>query len=120
MREQADGVDELDSRLQPAFDAKTENGPEPMLQVLPGQGMGGVAREAGIVHPIYRRVRFQELGHLQGVVAVPLHPQGEGFNSLQNQESVEGAQGRTDVAEKLDARLDDVSERPERLHKLQS
>ena len=118
MREQADGVDELNSRLQSAFDAKTENCPEPVLHVLLGQRVGGVAGEAGIVHPIYRRVRFQELGHLQGVVAVPLNPQGEGFNSLQNQESVEGAQRRADVAEQLDAHLDDVGERPKRLHEL--
>ena len=98
MGEQAERVDELDSRLQSAFDAETENGPEPVLHIFLGQRVGGVARQAGIIHPIHRGVRLEELGHLQGVIAMPLNPQREGFNALQNQESVEGTQGRADVA----------------------
>ena len=52
------------------------------------------------------------MGDLQGVVAVPLNPQRERFHPLQNQESIEGAQGRADIAEELDAHFDHVGEGP--------
>src|ERR1035437_9447792 len=38
------------------------------------------------------------------------HPQGQGFNSLENQKRVERRQARTEVAQELNPRLQDISQ----------
>src|SRR5690606_18538163 len=66
------------------------------------------------------RVVGQVLDDLAGVVVVPLDPQAQGLDALEQQEGVEGADGRADVAQQLDPGLDDVGAGPERLPVLQA
>jgi hypothetical protein len=50
-------------------------------------------------------MRLEELGHLEGVGAVALHAQVERFEALNEQERVEGRDGRAHVAQELQALL---------------
>ena len=55
-----------------------------------------------------------------GVAAVLAHAQRQRLQPLDEQEGVERAHRRAEVAQQRDARLDDVGDRPERLHRLRS
>src|SRR3546814_17784507 len=63
-------------------------------------------------------VPFEELGHGHGIAAMLANAQRQRLQPLQEQEGVEGAERVAEVALQRDARLEDVGDRPERLHRL--
>src|ERR1700736_6453422 len=69
----------------------------------------GTVGETGIVDPGDARVAAQEFRDLAGVLDVPFDPQRDGFDSLQQQEGIEGRKHRShgaliDAARPLDVR----------------
>ena len=97
--------------------------PKPTIAALPvGQillyvGMVGMAGQAGIIHPRHRRMFREELGHGQGVLRVPLHPQVQRLQAQQRQERPERTLARPRVAEPMRADVEDVgdvADRPQR------
>ena len=62
--------------------------------------------------------RLQPGGDGGGVGAVPLHPQGQGLDALQDLEGVEGRQGRPKVAQEDDPGPQDVGDRAQGLYSL--
>ena len=64
--------------------------------------------QAGELNPLDLRVTSEVGGHRLGVGIVSLHPQAQGLQTLQEQERVERADGRANVAQQLHAGFDDV------------
>jgi len=60
-----------------------------------------MAFQPRVVDPGYGRMPRQELCHLLGVVAVPLHPQSQGLQALEKQKGIEWAQAGPKVSKKL-------------------
>ena len=56
VREQLDRVDELPARFQAALDAEADDAAEAFLQVLRGELVARVIRQAGIGHPVHQRM----------------------------------------------------------------
>ena len=60
--------------------------------------------EAGVVHARDLGMRFEPLRQLKSILAVALHPQGQGLHAAQREVAVEGPQHRADgVLQKGDA-----------------
>ena len=107
-------VDERAAGLRAALDAEGEHRPEAVVQVALGPFVDGMVRRGPGSSPKPLRVRLQPARQLQGVVHVALHPQREGLQALQQQERVERAQARAEVAQPFDPGPDgegDVAER---------
>src|SRR5947209_20102495 len=120
VREEFDVPDQLYARFQSALDAEANNGPI-AVQVVPSRCFVlWMTREARIAHPIDGGVAFQELGDALRILAVPLHAQGQRLQSLQEEESVERRDRRADIAQQLHARLDDIGQWAQCLHKAQA
>ena len=71
--------------------------------------------QARVVHPAHLGVVLQELRNLAGVFANAIHAQGQCFQPLQNQKSVEGADGRAHIAQWHGACTADVGGRAKSL-----
>ncbi len=117
--EQLHVVDKPLACLQSAVDAEAENRTEAARVVPLRQVVRRVVWQAGITHPAHVWVVHQEVCYLQRVLAVALHAQVERLQSLEEQERVERREGGAEVAEQLNACLDDVRHRPKRLRVLQ-
>src|SRR5207245_2440366 len=63
-----------------------------------------------IVHPAYVGVPAQEFGHGQRVVRMAFHAERQSFETLQEQERVERAQGRAEITQTFDPRFHDERE----------
>src|SRR5271155_466499 len=113
VREELHRVDELLPRRCSALDPKADYPAVLALQVLLRQLVAGVVFEPRVVHPAHRGVGLQELCDLERVLRVPLLPQGERLDSLEQEERVERAHARPQVAEELDPGLDDERDVPE-------
>ena len=59
----------------------------------------------------------QILHHFFGIFRVPLQSQGQGFHTLQQQEGVEGRDGRAGVSQENGPDVGDKSGRTHRIHK---
>ena len=64
--------------------------------------MVGVVGQTRVVDPFHLGVFFQMLGHRQCVVADAVHAQRQGFNALQDEESIERRNRSTCVAQRHD------------------
>ena len=119
-------VDELAPGVEAALDAERQHDAEAVAQVLLRERVRGVRREARVAHPRHRRVRLQPRRELGRVVVVPLHPQRQRLEPLEEQERVERRQAGPEVAQALDPGADgegDVAEgalRAERLPEVQA
>ena len=109
VRDQPQLLDEPRAGLPAALDAKGEDRAGATRQVPRRQIAIGAVGQRRVVHPADGRVRGQERGHRLRVARVPLHPHRQRLQPLQEEERVEGAQRRTDVAQVLDARLHQVA-----------
>ncbi len=69
-------------------------------------------------NPGHHRLLFQVIDDGLGVAAMLAHAQRKCLEALQEQEGVEWAHGGTQVAQHGDARLDDIGDGPQRLHRL--
>ena len=61
--------------------------------------MVGVVGQAGVVDLLHLGVVLQELHDLLGVLDVAVQPQGQGLDALEQQEGVEGRDGRAGVTQ---------------------
>jgi hypothetical protein len=91
-------VDERAARLLAAFYTEGEDsGRSPARQLL-GKCVILASGKARIIDPIHLRMGLQVFSNLERVLAVPLHSQPEGLQSLKQQEGAVGSQGRTGIA----------------------
>ena len=111
--EQLDGVDELLARFEAALDAEGDQRALAVGHVLLGAVVVLAGLEAGVVDPLDAGVRFEMLGHGEGVLGVALHAQVQRLEALQKQEGVERREGGAGIAQALDAGLEDEGERAE-------
>src|SRR5713226_6566839 len=79
VREQFDVANELFASLQSALDTKTENSSIAMRVIFGRDLVLRMARQARITDPTDSRMTFQELGDVQGILAVTLHTQRQGL-----------------------------------------
>ena len=110
VREQLQPLDEAPAGLEAAPDAEGEDRAGAFGQVALGQCAVGAVRQRRVVDPGDSRVRVQECGHRPRVGDVALHAQPERLQPLQEQERVERAERRAEIAQPFDARLHDVGE----------
>ena len=101
-------IDKFDAGVAAALDPEPYDSSEPLGQILPGVLVGRVILQPWIGHPCDIGVFLQPPGDLKGVFAVLADPQGQRFDPLQEEEGVEGAEGRSDVSQELDPGLDDI------------
>src|ERR1700680_3771063 len=88
VREQFNVANQLLPCLQSTLDTKTKNGSVPMRVIFGGDLVLRMARQAWIADPTDGRMTFQELGDAQGILAMTLHTQRQGLQSLQEQPRV--------------------------------
>ena len=90
-----------------AFDAYLQYTTKSIGQVFFGEGMIGTAFQTGIDHIFYCRMFLQPLGKGQCIVAMPLSPKGKRFNSLQQEEGIEGRLRGTIITQPFNTGTDD-------------
>ena len=101
-------VHEADGILLRPFQAEGDDAARAVRQVLPSQLIVGAALQPAVVHPGHPFVLLQEFGHGLRVLAVALHAQVQRLQSQVEQEAVEGAGHRPQVAHQLCRGLGDV------------
>lgn len=101
MTEQLQGIDELLSCGRRIFrlDPKDYHGPALALEVFLGLFVLGIGREAGVADPCDLIMRLEMFGYLLSVLAVPLHAETEGFDSLNDRPAVVWTDACAEVAE---------------------
>lgn len=102
-------MNQLFAGLNPAFNAKAQDGPLTFRQIFLRQCIGSVALESGIAYPLDGFVVFKESGDGKGVLAVPLQTEMQRFRALQQQERVERRQCGAKIPQQLDARFNNIS-----------
>jgi hypothetical protein len=110
--EELQRVDELLAGFVAALDAEGDSALGRRGDTF-GAGVVLAGLEAGVVDPLDAGMGLEMRGDGEGVLRVALHAQVEGFDSLQEQEGVEGREGRAGVAQALDAGFEDEGERAE-------
>src|SRR5712691_882988 len=113
VREEFDMPDQLLACLQPALDAKANNRTIAMREVFLRQIMLWMARQARIAHPSNCWMPFEELRNPQCVLAMSLHAQWQRLQPLQEEPGIERGDGRSQVAQQLHPRLDNIGQRPQ-------
>ena len=98
-REDFEAVDEPVSFGLAAFDFEGEYRAGSVGEVTLVEGVVGVVGQSRVVDLFYLGVTDQEIDYPQGILDMALNPQREGFESLQQQEGIEGADGGTGVAQ---------------------
>ena len=88
--------------------------PKPPFRYLHGLLVGRVRLEARVADPGDVVARLEPAGDRERVLAVALDPQRQGLEALEEQERVERAERGADVAQALDAELEDEREVAER------
>ena len=92
-------VDELVGLGLAALDVEGEDGSAAVGEVLLIQSVVGVVGQAGVVDLLHLGMVLQELHDLLGVLDVAVQPQGQGLDALEQQEGVEGRDGRAGVTQ---------------------
>ena len=118
---QLERVDDLAANGRVALDAKREHAAVHILaEDLLRQLVRRVARQTGVAHPGNLLVFLKPLRERERVLAVTLDAERERLETLQEEEGGEGVHGRAEVAEDLNAGLDDESELAEGLAVLEA
>ena len=104
----------------PPAQSKENTAPAPQREVLRDQVAVRAARQAGVRHVRRQLVRLEVRRDREGVGDVPLHPQRQRLEPLQEQERVERRQRGAEVAQGLGAQLHQVAVGAERLVELQA
>ena len=104
MARQLEAVDEANGILIAAVQGEHQHAAHaPPGEIFLGAFVVGVRGQAGIADLCHLRMLLQPAGQGHGVLRVAFHPQAQGLQSLQQQEAVEGAQGRTPVPQAFHA-----------------
>ena len=81
-----------------ALDAKIQNARGVAAHVFLHQRVVGMVGQAAVIDPIDLGVLLQKFCDFAGVFANAIHAQRQGFQPLQNQESIHGADGSPHIA----------------------
>src|SRR5206468_11614790 len=106
MREQLQRLDETLASLHSAFDAEGQDRATSFGQILFRQRAIGARFETGVVDPGDVLVALEELCNCQSVLGVSLHAQRQRLQALEEQERIERADGRPEVAQTVYSALD--------------
>ena len=98
-REDFERVDESLCLGDATLDLEGEYRPGSVGEILIVERVVGMVGERGMVHLGHLGVRGQIPDYLLGVLDMALHAQRQGLEALQQQEGVEGADGRAGVAQ---------------------
>ena len=102
-----DALDELLAAVTSALDAEGEDRAEqPFAVVLLGNVVAAVPRQACVVNPCHLVVVLQVASQRQGVLAVPLESEAEGFEAEQQAPGIERALAAAEVSQALDPAAD--------------
>mmetsp|Transcript_7243 Transcript_7243/g.18419 ORF Transcript_7243/g.18419 Transcript_7243/m.18419 type:complete len:464 (-) Transcript_7243:43-1434(-) len=82
------------------LDAEDHHGPALALEVLEVLLVLGVVLQAGVLDPRHLGVRLEVRGHLEGVLAVALHAQGQRLDALEELPGVVGRDAPAEVAQR--------------------
>src|ERR1700722_7500618 len=116
--EELQAVDETPPRFASFGEFETDKAAELAVQIF----VGALARRAGLrrgmdnAHDL--RSPGEPCGDRAGVGDMALDAQGERFNALQGEESVERRNRRAEIAQQNHARADDIGDRAKRLDRL--
>ena len=97
-----------------ALDAEDDHRAAFAAQIFAIERVLRIAGQAGIAHPLDRRVALQVFGGGQGVFAMAFHAQRQGFDALQGDPGIVGREAGAEVAQRAGAHAQDVGERRER------
>ena len=86
MAEKLEAFDEATSGLLATLDAESEDGAAASGKVARLACMPGAGGESGVTHPRDLVACFEPFGHGKGVGDVPLHPDTEGLEALEEEE----------------------------------
>ena len=92
--------DELLARGLPALYPENDHSAEALLEESRGDGVGGVCLQARVADPRGLRMLSEALGHGQGVLGMPRHPDVQGLESLEEDPGVVGREAGADVAQR--------------------
>ena len=103
-------LDEALARLAAAREVEREHGARPAREVLRGERLARRVPDCGDLGP-----RREELRDAERVLDVPVHPQAQRLDPLQEEEGVERAERGAEVAQRLGAQLHQEAVDAERL-----
>ena len=87
-------VDEVPGLLSAALDLKGEDGTSPMREILPVQGLlTRIPADGRMMDRFHQGMAFQVINHFQGILHMAFNPEGQGFQTLEEHESMEGGEG---------------------------
>ena len=104
-------IDEGPGFLLAALDLKGEDGSAALREETFVDFVIRMIREGRMIDFLHQRMILQVFHYLQGVFHMTLQPQAEGFHTLQEQERVEGGDGRTGIAQEDRTDIGDKSGR---------
>ena len=107
---QLQGIDKALAGLRSPGDVEGHDGAGPLGTVLAAALVPGAGRQPRVGDRFDVVPGFEPFGHLGGVGDVPLHAQAQGLDALGDEEGVERGDRRAEVAQQLDAGLEDVGE----------
>ena len=113
--EELEGVDEFGAGFCATFDAEDDDAAAFAAEVFFVFGEFGIVGETGEADPFDRRVVFEMLCDGEGVFAVAVHTEGEGFDALEELPGVVRGDAGAEVAKRDGAHAEDVGERGEHL-----
>src|SRR5579862_1302540 len=116
--EQLQRVDESLAGVDPAVELEPHQPAIAAVEVGVGPPQILAALEARVDHPVDLGMDGEELGHRLGIGDMRLHPQRQGLDPLDELEGVERADRRSHVAQQGHTGLQDIGDRPQRLHSL--
>ena len=122
VRDELQAVDEATAAVESAGHAKPDDGARTSRQVALRGFVARARRQARIIHPRDLRMLLQPARHRERILRVPLDAKRQGLEPLNKQKRVERRDGRAEIPQQSDARLDDVGEvaqRSERLHEVE-
>src|SRR5271170_5026710 len=85
---------ELDRGRETALDADGHQGAWVAAEILLGQVVVGMIGKTNVIDPLDVGMSFEEVRDLSAVFDMAFQPQGDGFDSLQQQESAQRSQDR--------------------------
>ena len=100
-REKLQAVHKFYGCLSAAFQVNEENGSRALRKITLIEGVIRRIRQRRMMDFLHERAGLQILDDLQGILHMPLHAQGQGLKSLQDEEAVEGREAGALIAQKL-------------------
>ena len=92
------GVDKPPGSILSSFYLESEDAPTPVRKVVVVQRVAGMFRLRRMIYPFHIRMVTQELYDFQRIAYVTFYTEWECFQSLQEQERIEGSQCRPGIS----------------------